>query len=48
MKLPAEEREALADAVDKVNQHDTPEDFEPTHRWWHEDAPLVWNLKYAW
>ncbi|WP_104086731.1 hypothetical protein [Arthrobacter sp. GMC3] len=47
LKLSTEERESLADARDKVNQHDDPGDFEPMPRWWHEDAPLHWDTKYA-
>jgi len=29
LRLSTEEREALADAVDKVNRHDFPGEFEP-------------------
>ncbi|MGO4383395.1 hypothetical protein [Specibacter sp. RAF43] len=47
LKLSAEEREALGDAVDRVHQHDDPEEFTPLQRWWHEDAPLHWDPKYA-
>lgn len=47
LRLSTEEREALADAVDKVNQHDFPDEFEPLRRWWHDDAPLEWDPKYA-
>lgn len=47
LKLTTEEREALADARDKVSRHDDPDDFEPLQRWWHEDAPLDRDPKYA-
>lgn len=40
LKMPPAEREAYADAVDKVFRYDSPEDFEPVIRWWHEDHVL--------
>lgn len=47
LRLSAEGREALGDAVDKVSQHDFPDDYTPLRRWWHDDAPLHWDPKYA-
>lgn len=45
--MSTEEREAPADAVVNVNRHDFPGEFEPLRRWWHDDAPLEWDPKYA-
>ncbi|WP_417219595.1 hypothetical protein [Arthrobacter sp.] len=47
LRLSSEEREALGDAVDKVSQHDSPDDYTPLRRWWREDSPLHWDPKYA-
>lgn len=47
LRMDGAEREAFADAVDKVQLHQDPECFEPISRWWHDDAPLTADPKHT-